>query len=296
MTESLLWNYKDGHEGELLRISSKKSSPRYFKSASWHTEVMWFHIKEIIQKKCPFIFQFQRHERNIGQRINNADTSLLCARAFIPSGLWLKSPSAPGSKHYYMALCLGFSSQMGIWGPTWRQIGYQSQGWYKDRLWKSIGRQSYIGLAYLFLHHSVRGPSFVQKVQHIKPDLIPLRQTERKGTMEHPIFLAPCSHHIKPWSQHRKRNTYNIVRVQYVHIYQYWLCQFLCRDHSYIPNIQWILHFAGMWMVEAGFKYKEMMFLYFSIRIEPRNTAEWSKLTIWLTGVCIVANMGVGTP
>lgn len=140
---------------------------------------------------------------NIGERINNADASLLCARVFIPSGVWLKSPSAPGSKHYYMALCLGFSSQMGIWGPTWRQIGYQSQGWYKDRLWKSIGRQSYISLAYSFLHHSARGPSSVQKVQHIKPDLVPLSQTHREKHVTL-YFMALCSQHIKPWSPNRK--------------------------------------------------------------------------------------------
>ena len=142
------------------RWTSEGSEGRFFKSSHLDTR-RWcgFILKERHEKKkknVHLFFRFWRHE-TVGEKINNADASSPCARALIPSGVWLKSPSAPGSKHYYMALCLGFSSQMGIWGPTWRQIGYQSQGWYKDRLWKSISRRPYIGLAYLFLHHCVRG-------------------------------------------------------------------------------------------------------------------------------------------
>lgn len=43
---------------------------------------------------CPFHFSIPK-AWNIGKRINNAHAILLCASAFIPSGLWLKSPSAP---------------------------------------------------------------------------------------------------------------------------------------------------------------------------------------------------------
>ncbi len=203
MTESLLWNYKDSQEGELLRISFKKSSPHHFKSA--HLDILrWcdFILKKN-DKKVSIYFSIPK-AWNIGERINNADASLLCARAFIPSGVWLKSPSAPGSKHYYMALCLGFSSQMGIWGLTQRQIGYQSQGWYKDRLWKSIGRQSYIGLAYLFLHHSARGPFIsAESPTHKARSGPPEPDTERERHVTS-YFIAPCSQHIKPGSPNRK--------------------------------------------------------------------------------------------
>lgn len=121
---------------------------------------VWFYIKEILQKTrtCPFIFQFQK-PWNIGERINNADAFLLCARAFVPSGLWLKSPTALGSKHYYMALCLGFSSLMGIWGPTSET----------DMIWEprmvqgsplKINRQTVLHRSRLFISASLwAGPS-----------------------------------------------------------------------------------------------------------------------------------------
>lgn len=97
-----------------------------------------FILKKYCNKKkmCPFIFSIPK-AWNIGERKNNADTFclsfFLLARAFIPSGVWLKSPTAPGSKHYYMALCLAFSSQMGIWeegggwGVGWGVVGLTSE-------------------------------------------------------------------------------------------------------------------------------------------------------------------------
>lgn len=199
------------------------------------------------------------------ERITNGDASFLCARAFIPSGVWLKSPSAPSSKHYYMALCLGFSSQMSIWGPTWRQIGYQSQGWYKDCLWKSISRQSYIGLAYLFLHHSVWGPSLVQaSAQSLtyKTRSGPSEPDRNRMGYATSHFLAPCSQHMKLWSPHKDMHIKNPVPI---FIYQ---CEFSCRDHvrGHIfmisvckkkKDLHWILHFASIWMVEPDMKCKE---------------------------------------
>lgn len=103
-------------------LKKRKEKRKVFSKARFLTHTLQrrdFILKKYYKKKrtCPFIFQFQK-PWNIGERINNADAFLLCARAFVPSGLWLKSPTALGSKHYYMALCLGFSSLMGIWGPT----------------------------------------------------------------------------------------------------------------------------------------------------------------------------------
>lgn len=182
-----------------------------------------------------------------GERITNANASLLRAGAFIPSGVWLKSPSAPGSKRYYMALRLGFSSQMGIWGPTQRQIGYQSQGWYKDRLWKSIGRQSYIGLAYLFLHHSEWGPSSVQASAQSptqkarsgpsEPDRRTERARERQRAVQYTAsylqdpVLNTSSHHL----QHRgKWKTEHIKNTVPIYIYQLELRKLLHADQSNI--------------------------------------------------------------
>lgn len=143
-------------------LKKRKEKRGFFKSSllDTHTATCDFILKRYYKKKeiCPFIFQFQK-PWNIGERINNADASLLCARAFVPSGLWLKSPTALGSKHYYMALCLGFSSLMGIWGLTSET----------DMIWEprmvqgsplKINRQTVLHRSRLFISASLwAGPS-----------------------------------------------------------------------------------------------------------------------------------------
>lgn len=188
---------------------------------------------------------------NIGGRINNADTYLLCARAFIPSRAWLKSPRAPGSKHYYMAPCLGFSSPMGIWGPTWRQIGYQSQGWYKDRLWKSIGRPSYIGLAYLFLRHSARPfirTGFCSKsitcswiCSHRS------RQRAIKRSMWHPIFYRWV-----PSTSTRDHHTYACLNTESLHKHHWIFMQIPTVFHYFILYRSFSEFY--IWIAEPSFR------------------------------------------
>lgn len=138
---------------------------------------------------------------DIGWRINNADPFWL--RALIPSGVWLKSPSAPGSKLYYTALSLAFSFWMGIRGPTWRQIGYQSQGWYKDRLWKSIGRRSCIGLAYSFLLHSEALHGCMPQ-QEVSTQSWSVSTEDTQRGIRHPDYSALCLHNLNLRTKVRK--------------------------------------------------------------------------------------------
>lgn len=107
-----------------------------------------------------------------------------------------------------------------------RQIWYESQGWYKDRLWKSIDRQSYIGLAYLFLHHSEQAlhqSELQHKVSQIKRDLLPQDRKRREIV----FFVFPFDSVVP---------TYQITKYTELHVRKtgQFLCQlwFVARFHT----------------------------------------------------------------
>lgn len=208
---------------------------------------VWFYIKEILQKTrtCPFIFQFQK-PWNIGERINNADAFLLCARAFVPSGLWLKSPTALGSKRYYMALCLGFSSLMGIWGPTSET----------DMIWEprmvqgsplKINRQTVLHRSRLFISASLwAGPSSERASTQSPTNKARSAPTRQKETWNCVLCFSLwlCGPNIS-------QNTQNCVLEEQVGFCQLW---FVACFHT----IGLIILFAFLWTrynkVSSGFE------------------------------------------
>lgn len=115
--------------------------------------------KRNTKKKIPIYFSIPA-AWIIGTWINSADRVFTMCRGL--HSIWgvIEKPHCLRFKALLHGTVSGFFHLGWVsGGRNWRQIGYQSQGWYKDHLWKSIVRQHYVGLSYLFLHRSSRGPS-----------------------------------------------------------------------------------------------------------------------------------------